>query len=173
MVGITPKRDNKYFLDRLAAEQPHVYADYLAGKFKNISAAVVAGGLRKAPSGLDALNSAWARATPAERDAFQMQIECIKPSIDQEAGPTATATIVSNAGTISLKNKTYLTSSQEEAVRGIMARRKMRNGDVMRELGFTALDASLARALFRGSSLREEMLTALDAWITRNQLAPK
>jgi len=51
------KRDNAYYLERLRRDHPGVYRDYQAGKYRNLSAALVAAGLRKDRNGLEGLKS--------------------------------------------------------------------------------------------------------------------
>ncbi|WP_076363446.1 hypothetical protein [Phaeovulum vinaykumarii] len=70
------KRDNRYFLERLRLEHPHIHADYQAGKFRNATEAFRAAGLVKTRSALERLEKAWNEASAAERDAFKMRIGC-------------------------------------------------------------------------------------------------
>lgn len=70
------KRDNSYYLERLRVEHPQVYADYLAGKFNNITEARKAAGQIKVKTALEKLELAWNEASAAERDIFKIQIGC-------------------------------------------------------------------------------------------------
>lgn len=56
--------------------------------------------------------------------------------------------------------------SATTAIRDIMAHRKMKSGDVMRELGFKPLDASLGMALSRGTQLQPDLIKGLERWLT-------
>ena len=71
------KRDNTYYLERLRREHPQIHADYLAGKFKNITEARKAAGQIKVKTALEKLEEAWIEASPVERDTFKMRIGCM------------------------------------------------------------------------------------------------
>lgn len=51
-----------------------------------------------------------------------------------------------------------------------MNRRGLKNGDVMREIGFNHLDASLGRALGRGHQIQNRLISALEIWVQKNNL---
>lgn len=168
MTGNTQTRDNQYYLERLKGEHPSVYADYQAGKFRNASEAFVAAGLRRPRSGLDLLQSAWTKATPAERDAFKVMIGCAAATVTNpvSARPIAPAKPTPvRAG----KGKRHLSANLEADVRAIISQRGLKIGDVMREIGRNPLDASLGMALHRGTLLKEDTVTALEGWVARHK----
>jgi hypothetical protein len=80
MTKPSQKRDNNYFLARLRDEHPAVYADLMAGKFKNETEALIIAGLRKQRSAMELLKSAWAKATTSECDVFKAFIGCGTPA---------------------------------------------------------------------------------------------
>lgn len=50
-----------------------------------------------------------------------------------------------------------------------MARRSMKIGDVMAEMGFKKLNPSVGLAMNQGSQIRDlAVLTALETWLSRN-----
>jgi hypothetical protein len=164
MSKTSQKRDNNYFLERLKTEQPKAYADLLAGKFKSVSQALIFAGIRKSRNGLDGLKSAWEKATATERNAFKKQIGCTVmplPSLAPAAPKLIAAVGRPNGG----HSKGHLPKRLEVKVRDIMIRRKLTNGDVMRELGMHALDTSLGRALRRGSQVQNALIVALNRWV--------
>lgn len=169
------KRDNQYYLERLRDEHAGIYADYQAGKFKNAAAAILAAGLRKQQDILVVLKSAWNRADTAEQEAFKLLIGCVPPAV--ALSPTATASPAalfpsthghaSQNATI-LQTKRKLTPVLAAAVRQIMDRRKLKTGQIMREMGMDPRDASLGMALHRDTQVRDDLVKALDVWIEEN-----
>jgi len=163
------KRDNQYYLDRLRNEHPAVFADFQAGKFKSAAEALVAAGLRKPRSQLDVLSSAWSKASPTERDTFKAQIGCSAPAPASVVPAVVSAVIAPPGQARPAKGKGQLTPALAADVTAIMARRGLKNGDVMREIGFKHLDASLGRALGRGDQVQNRMINALEDWVGKNK----
>ena len=56
-------------------------------------------------------------------------------------------------------------------VKDIMSKRRLKLGDVMDEMGFIRLDASLGMALRQKTRLRPEMIAALEKWLAANSSA--
>lgn len=175
MAKPAPRRDNDYYLERLRVEQPAVYRDYKAGKFKNVSEALRVGGLRQQRDSLTLLKSAWNRANTAEKDAFKLMIGCVAPA--NVLSPTATAPPVplspstyghANRNATVLQATRKLSPVLAAAVRQIMDRRKLKTGQIMREMGMNPRDASLGMALQRETQLRDDLVKALDVWVERN-----
>ncbi|MGA0613160.1 hypothetical protein [Paracoccus sp. KR1-242] len=164
MTNPKQRRDHAYYLDRMKAERPDVFDDYQKRKFKNASAAIIAAGLRKPTSRLKVLTAAWQKASQAERDAFKALIGC-SAAVPSISSPTAQAQ--ASRPVRAPANRT-LTPAEATAIRDIIARRKMKPGQVMREMGFKALDASLGMALSRGTQLQPDLLEALERWLIAN-----
>lgn len=162
------KRDNQYYLDRLRKDYPAVYADFQAGKFKSAAEALIAAGLRKPRSQLDVLSSAWSKASPTERDAFKAQIGCVAPMPVSVAPAVVSAVNAPPTLARPAKGKSHLTPTLAAEVTAIMDRRGLKNGDVMREIGFKHVDASLGRALGRGDQVQNRMINALESWVQKN-----
>jgi hypothetical protein len=159
------KRDNQYYLDRLRDEHPGVYADLQAGRYKNATEALVVAGLRKRRSVLDVLMSEWGKASNGEKDAFKRHIGCLAPS----AQPLASAKIQPVAAVpIPSRGKRRLPHALKAAVRDVMDRRKLKIGQVMTEIGFAPLDASLGGALRRDTQVQDKMVQALELWVVTN-----
>lgn len=161
------KRDNDYYLDRLRSGHPAIYADLRAGKFKNPSEAFIAAGLRRRKSALDYLRSAWSKASSAEQLAFKGEIGCTASTTTTSVGPTRMQVVARSAsGSASpTVGKRNLPATLEAEVRSIMARRKLKNGDVMREIGLNAHDSSLGMALQRGTLVQDELVVSLETWV--------
>lgn len=157
-------RSNAYYLARMRDEHPAIYADYLAKKFKNASEAIRSAGLKKAPSPLDALRTAWAKATSAEQATFVAEIGCAS---------STTATIVTPLTPIAgpelaIHSGGYLTPATVQPIKDIMSARGITQGTVMREIGYKPLNACLGRALGRGDRIHDEsMLDALENWLAK------
>lgn len=173
------KRDNAYFLERLRKEHPGIYADLQAGRFKNANAAFIAAGLRKQRTGLDVLRSAWDRASATEKDAFRRLIGCTIPGTSGSiTAPTMTTPMPSTlpqAGQPIRQRAIHVDGCLEPDVKShitaVMAHRGMKMGDLMSELGFKRLDASVGMALHQGSRINNPtLLQALGDWIEQNPL---
>jgi hypothetical protein len=159
------KRDNQYYLDRLRNEHPSVYTDLQAGRFKNATEALVVAGLRKRRTALDLLTLEWGKASSAEKDAFKRHIGCLAPS----AQPLTTAKIQPVAAVpISSRGKRRLPPALKAVVREVMDRRNLKVGQVMSEIGFASLDASLGGALSRDTQIQDKMVRALELWVAAN-----
>jgi hypothetical protein len=161
---LATRRDNGYFLERLKSEHPVHYADLVAGRYKNASQAFIAAGLRKARSTLDRLHAAWNVASPAERDSFLISIGVLAPL----ASPSSSPAMPGAAAGVIARNKTHLPSALAGQITGIIARRKLKMGIVMKELGRSQLDASLGMALARGTLIQTDLLADLEAWVKTN-----
>jgi hypothetical protein len=169
-----PKRDNDYYLDRLRVEYPAIFADLQAGKFKNASEAFVAAGLRKQQSGLTTLQAAWNKATATERDAFKALIGCVAHAGSSSgtlspakniAAPHATAQAIVTP----IHVDGHLKPSVVANINAIKARRGIKTGVIMRELGFEALNPSLGLALSRDWRIKDPaILDAIASWLVKN-----
>lgn len=145
------RRASNYYLARLQVDFPLVHADYVAGKYSSVRAAAVAAGLRKETTRLTALKTNWQKASPAERAQFLAFVGAGPPT-----APTAPITV-----------DRRLVPSAIAKIQATMTRRNLKMGDVMREIGFEPLDASLGMALARGTKLRPAIIAALEVWIAK------
>ena len=152
-------RNNDYYLNRLEREHPAVFRDYQAGKYETVEKALVAAKLKVKRSRLQELMNAWSKATTAEQDAFRRAIGCAPPGVGLPAPAAAPALFAVDR---------RLQPHAVVAVQAIMARRVIKMGDVMNELGRKRLNASVGMALSQGSLLQQDMIDDLEAWVTRH-----
>lgn len=169
MAQAKPKRDNKYYLERLRIEHPDVHADFQSGRFKNVSEALENAGLRKKRSGFDTLKAAWNKAATAERDAFKAFIGCAASAAVGARASKSTHGKLSIRASSPTPGKRQLAPALEAAVHEIMKRRSLKNGDVMREIGRNPLNASLRTAITQGTQLQDSLIEDLEAWAARNK----
>ena len=149
-------RDNAYFEQRLLRDFPAIHADYLAGKYPNLHAALVASGLKRPRTRLQELKNAWGAATKEEKKQFVIWIKA-------QALPRPAA-----SGAKPLAVDRRLETWASHRICEIMDHRKMKLGQVMDELGFGRRDASLGNALSKGTRLKPSMITALEKWVATN-----
>jgi hypothetical protein len=163
------KRDNEYYLQRLRNEHPDVHADFEAGSFKNLSEALVKAGIRNKRTGLDLLKSAWTKASTTEREAFKDFIGCATPTV--ASAPASTPVHVKSPYRVAslTRGKRHLPPALQAAISEIMGWRRLKMGDVMREIGRKPLDASLGRALRNRTQLQESMVSDLESWAAKNK----
>lgn len=154
------KRDNAYYEERLKNEFPTVYADLIAGKHKTITEAAIAAGLKKSRTRLQELKNAFNKANKAEQTAFLGWLAAQgKPVAPSSKTSTASPTIAINGKLVpTIKNR----------IEEIVAKRHLKVGDVMAEMGFKKLNASLGRALHRRDRLQPDVVTALEKWLAAN-----
>jgi hypothetical protein len=168
MVTKPPKRDNAYYFERLKSDFPSIHADWLAGAYPTVDAALKAAGLKKARTRLQELTNAWKHATVAEQSEFKRQIGCAAPP----PMPIPTPTPTTASGTLPISwapaPDRLLLPVERDRIQEIMKLRKMRHGDVMDEIGFKRLNPALGMAILHGYQLQPEMLEALRKWLAAN-----
>lgn len=154
------KRDSAYYEERLNNEFPLVYADLKAGKHKTVTEAAVAAGLKKSRTRLHELKNAFEKANKAEQSAFlgwlAAQGILVAPSLSKGTAGSA----------IAMDGR--LLPATKKRIEEIIAKRNLKIGDVMAEMSFPKLNASLGRALHRGDRLQPDVITALQKWLTAN-----
>lgn len=149
-------RTNAYYLRRLAAHHPQVYADYLAGKHKTVKAARRAANMLSERTPLHELKNAWRKASPVEQRAFVDWLKSlagalVAHSIPQPVDPDG-----------------KLTTPAARRIDQIMAKRSITMGKVMKEMGFNPRDQSVATAIARGTKIRPAVAAALESWLKSN-----
>lgn len=177
------KRDAKYYEDRLKRDFPEYYADLVAGKYPSVRAASLAAGLIKPPNRVKVLLREWKKASPCEQTEFLRQIGVmLAPSSAHGAaemastphGPTKPPhpkrARGGYAGSPSFNpDDGHLAPRTTKRVAEIMEKRRLRSGDVMKEMGFSPLNPSLAQAVARSTRMRDErMRRALWRWLRAN-----
>lgn len=148
------QRGYQYLLPRLEKEHPSIYADWKAGKYASPRKALEAAGLKTSEQPLDALKRAWAKASAKDRADFLAW-----------TGSASASGVPLRA----VDGDRRLTPAAAARIKIIMDRRRMTMGDVMDEMQFSRLNASLGRALSaRPSRLEPEMVKALEKWLKDN-----
>jgi hypothetical protein len=153
------KRDNNYYLDLLRRKDPSVYHELLEGKHLTVDAALRAAGIKKARTRLQEMINAWNKATPTERDEFKSYIGC---SVLSHAAPRPLS-----ARIVSADRK--LEPDVIVRIQEIMAKRRIRLGVVMKEMGFKALNPSLGMAMNQGTQIQQRMVEELGKWLDANE----
>ena len=156
------KRDNAYYDEQLRRTKPAIYRDFLAGKYRSLREALIAAGIKKPRTRLHELKNAWSKATPTEQRNFARWLRV-------EIGGRATARGTGRGALPTIAVERRLEAWTTSRVRAIMAARHLSMGDVMDELGFSRLNASLGRALARGDRLQPDVLIALEKWLVTNK----
>ena len=151
-------RDNDYYLDLLERKHPVVFDDFQTGKFKTVAEALKVAGVKKARTPLQEMLNGWKKATPAERDAFALNVGLAAPSVAAVvASPTASPVAIDGR----------LQPASIAIIQDVMAKRSMKMGDVMHELGRNRLNPSLGLALNNGSRLQQDVVDDLEVWLTK------
>lgn len=167
-----PKHDSVEDEQRLKAEYPGLYVDFLAGRIPSLPRAMQMAGLNGERTRLQKLKHSWKKATADDRRAFLAWLVetdglVVPPpaamglAVDAQAAmpPSPTPPIATGR---------YLLPATVERIKAIMIRRGLRPADVMGEMGFVAEDRSLTLALARNSSLRLSVIVALEKWLAVN-----
>ena len=171
------QRGNDYLVPRLEKEHPAIYADWKAGKYRSASEALVAAGLKRRPTALNALRSAWRKASGGERSVFLNEIRAPTspapspaaslPPIPAHSAASLTPSTASWLPVVDSEHR--LTPEAVKRIDQIMSRRQLKMGDVMAEMGFKRLDGSLGTAMRRPSCLRPVLASKLEKWLERNK----
>jgi len=155
-VAKKPVRNAAYYENRLKRDHPAIYADLKAGKYRTVADAAIAAGLRNRRTRLHELKNAWSKASPVEQREFLSWLRAsraVVPSI-AVASPIAV--------------NRCLVPLAVARIDEIMFKRHLKMGDVMFEMGFERLNASLGMALARGTQLQPTVIAALEKWLAAN-----
>jgi hypothetical protein len=147
------KRDSAYYRKRLKDEHPHIYAGLLADKFPSVRAASLKAGLIHLPSSFVVLKREWGNASAKDREEFKDWISGTKPT-----SPTP-ASLVDEDG--------FLTIAAIEEIERIMKAKRMKDADLMEELGFNRHAPSWGRVKPGRSRWKpkKELLDALERFL--------
>jgi hypothetical protein len=156
-------RDNSYYEKQLQSRFPAIHSDYRVGKYRSLREALIAAGIKQPRSRLHELKNAWLKATAAERREFT---RWLRTQVGAAAVTVARAG-ASVARPIAVDRR--LEPWAVARIQAIMVTRRLAIGDVMDEMGFKRLNASLGRALARGDRLRPEVLDGLERWLSANR----
>ncbi|WP_312470144.1 hypothetical protein [Brucella sp.] len=155
-----PVRNAAYYENRLKRDHPAIYADLKAGKYRTVADAAIAAGLRNRRTRLHELKNAWSKASPVEQREFLNWLRAsraVVPSI-AVASPSLAPIAVNRC----------LVPLAVARIDEIMFKRHLKMGDVMFEMGFERLNASLGMALARGTQLQPTVIAALEKWLAAN-----
>jgi len=152
---VSSKRDKSYYEHRLREDFPEIYEEFCKGVYSTIKEASFAAGLQKRRTRLHEMKNAWGKASSDEREAFLEWLE------DQ-----GVETRDSSSDVVDADHR--LTPGARKRIADIMRDRGLSQGQVMEELGFKSLDASLGNALARGTRIRPALARALDEWLDRH-----
>jgi len=159
-VAKKPVRNAAYYENRLKRDHPAIYADLKAGKYRTVADAAIAAGLRNRRTRLHELKNAWSKASPVEQREFLNWLRAsraVVPSI-AVASPSLAPIAVNRC----------LVPLAVARIDEIMFKRHLKMGDVMFEMGFERLNASLGMALARGTQLQPTVIAALEKWLAAN-----
>ncbi|KQZ26496.1 hypothetical protein ASD50_03555 [Mesorhizobium sp. Root552] len=158
-----PKRDNAYYEAQLKHRFPAIHSDYRSGKYSSLREALITSGIKQPRSRLHELKNAWLKATAAEQREF---LRWLNAQTAVMTGPSAPA---SGSGTTQVAVNRRLEAWATSRIRDIMNKRGLTIGDVMHEMGYKRLNASLGRALARRDQLQPDVISALERWLQANK----
>lgn len=157
-------RDAAYYEDLLKRRHPVIYSELKAGKYRTVTDAVIAAGIKRTRTRLQELKNAWSKADRAEQREFLMWLQSeIKSKL-----PTSLVSMPSTPITIDRR----LVPAATARIREIMFKRGLKMGDVMAEMGLLRLNASVGMALFQGTRLQPELISKLEDWLSDNAIVP-
>jgi hypothetical protein len=130
------------------------------------------------PTPLTKLLKAWSGASPEERRAF---LDLVTAEV-RAKGEKAAADVARVAespvpdpapadGETLIANGRYLLPSTITRIEAVMRTRNLNPSTVMAELGFSARDTSLTRALAMKAALRLSVIAELALWLRENETA--
>lgn len=125
-----------------------------------ITEAAIAAGLKKPRTRLHELKNAFSKASKAEQADFLGWLTSQGYSIGPSSATSGASAAIAMDGRLFPATKTRI----EE----IIAKRRIKVGDVMAEMGFPKLNASLGLALRQSTRLRPDVITALQKWLAAN-----
>ncbi|PYE88057.1 hypothetical protein [Phyllobacterium leguminum] len=155
-------RDSAYYEERLKRDHPSVYADLKSGKHSTVTDAAIAAGLKKARTRLQELRNAWTKADAVEQADFLRWLAA------SGAGSPRMSRPASIGVTFKVAVDRRLTAEASRRINEIMSKRHLKPGDVMAELGYSRLNASVGMALARGTQLKPDVIVALQKWLAAN-----
>lgn len=155
-----PVRDAAYYEDLLKRRHPIIYSELKAGKYRTVTDAAIAAGIKRTRTRLQELKNAWSKADRPEQREF---LKWLQSEIKSKL-PTSVVSMPSTPITIDRR----LVPAVATRIREIMFKRGLKMGDVMAEMGFPRLNASLGMALFRGTRLQPELIKSLEEWLSDN-----
>jgi len=148
-----PKRDNHYYENRLKTEFPKIYVDFVNGKFRNITDASIAAGLKKARTRLHELKNAWEKSSSAERQEFVEWLKTTIPNNKVSLPPPA------------FTSDHHLEPWANERIQKILTSRGIDARSIRDQIGMAAKDTSLESALRGSRILRQSVREKIEQWL--------
>lgn len=146
------KRDSAYYKKRLAKDHPSLFAEVRSGRL-SVRAASAKAGLIHLPSRLDALKREWRGASGAQRVEF---IKWLKAGALKRVGrPIADAD-----GRLRSDVRAFLSHW--------VTSNRSNPGRIMKEIGFSVFDYTLASALSGKTTLRPAVIPKLGDWLIKH-----
>lgn len=172
------KRNKTYYERRLEAEHPALARDVAAGKLTLWEAAHQTG-LKPRPKAINGLKQHWKKATAAERDEFlkwlasEYSVTCVASTTAPGSSPAlvparpSTVTTASKGATGSIVHPDgRLLADVKTAIETVLASRKIKAGVMMKEMGFSPYDQSIAYAIYRDTAIRnDDLIRELEEWL--------
>jgi hypothetical protein len=152
---MTKKRDSAYYEGRPKRDFPPIFSDLRAGKFKSVRQAAAFAGLIQLPTRFDALKREWKRATPGQRAAFSTWLTATRIGLKSRTGIKPP---IVDAGR-------YLKPDVIAAIRKWLAANHAKISDIVKGMGLSTLDGSLALALKGSYRLHKDTIVKLEVWL--------
>ena len=122
----------------------------------------MAAGLKTKRTRLHEMKNAWGKSSRDEQREFLSWLHAdIKTKLP----------VTPSSSSMPIAHDRKLVPDAIARVKDIMSKRRLKLGDVMDEMGFIRLDASLGMALRQKTRLRPEMIAALEKWLAANSSA--
>ncbi|MND65099.1 hypothetical protein D3C80_564600 [compost metagenome] len=141
-------------------DYPTIYADLKAGKYRTVTDAAFAAGLKTKRTRLHEMKNAWEKANHSEQREFLKWLglgRSVVHSVSVGAMPIAPIAV-----------NRCLVPLAVARIDEIMSKRHLKIGNVMAEMRFARLNASLGMALARGTQLQPSLIVALEKWLAAN-----
>jgi len=149
---MTGKRDAAYFKARLRDDHPKFFADLVSGKYASVREAAAAAGLIRLPTRVGSLKREWKGASNSQRVEF---LKWLKSGGYKWAG----LPVADSSGRLRRDAADFLLRWA--------ARRGVRPGRIMKEIGFSEYDPTFLSAISNDGPLRVEVIPKLTAWLKK------
>lgn len=162
------KRDKAYYEERLIRDHPEIYADLVDEKYRTVTEAAIAAGLKKPRTRLQELKNAWEKAGLSEKKAF---LVWLRTSAGMAARKHAKTTGVAPLPSAPVDGDGFVEPWAKKRIQDIMTTRSIDIRKIRDEMGLSSFDTSLESALQQHSGRRlkrQTTITALEKWLTAN-----
>jgi hypothetical protein len=149
-------RDSAYYEGQLAKKFPVIFADMLAGKYKNVHQAAIAAGLKKLPSRLDALKRQWKKINSSDKKKFIVWAKTHEAKLK----PRSSVPLAGPDGRLRSDVRTFLADW--------LLATKSRPARIMKEIGLSGKDVTLWGAIKRDEPVKSKIISLLGPWLEKN-----